>query len=46
MRPGIFGEERLSDGERQLRDVSTLMNWHGVQGDIQQQLDSRVQHGF
>lgn len=35
----VFGLDALKPGERQiLADVSALLNWHGIQGDIDAQL--------
>lgn len=35
----FFGEETSKEGEQQiLKDVSTLLTWHGIHGDINQQL--------
>lgn len=35
-----FGYDGLSEGEKQiLRDASALLNWHGIEGDIHEQLN-------
>ena len=35
-----FGADTMSEGKRQiLRDVSSLLRWHGIEGDIASQID-------
>jgi len=35
-----FGADTMSEGKRQiLRDVSALLKWHGIEGDIASQID-------
>ncbi|MBP8175104.1 MAG: hypothetical protein KAX74_01930, partial [Sphaerotilus sp.] len=37
----IFGEQVLTEGKQQiLRDVSALLRWHGIQGSIEEQLNT------
>lgn len=37
----VFGEDVLSDGEQQvLDDVATLLDWHGIKGSIEDQLNA------
>lgn len=42
-----FGPETMKPGELQiLRDVSALLKWHGIEGTIQQQIDTWNSMGF